>query len=86
MAQEAKRLHASQDTLEQNVARQFERAAQEDRLQTMLMRDMLANQMWQGCVMQERGASTCKAQQDSIRRQWFVQDSMAMAAVDRPLE
>lgn len=57
--------------------RRFEREAREERQQTLIMREMLANQMWLVCTEQEE-ADVCKVQQDSLRMEYIVQDSTAM--------
>lgn len=61
------------------IQQRFKAEAAEERQQTLLMREMLANQMWDRCMKQEEeDAGRCKVQQDSVRRAWFVQDSLAM--------
>lgn len=59
------------------IQARFKSEAAEERQQTLLMREMLANQKWESCINREE-ADVCKVQQDSLRRVWFVQDSAAM--------
>jgi hypothetical protein len=60
------------------IEQRFKREAREERLQTMLMRDMLAQQLYTACRQEEHEPPVCQAQQDSLRRVWFVQDSVAL--------
>lgn len=67
----------------QAIQQRFQAEAREERLQTLLMRDMLATQLSTACAMQhEDEPARCRAQQDSLRRVWFVQDSIALAEAD----
>jgi hypothetical protein len=59
------------------IQKRFVAEAAEERQQTLLMREMLADQKWTSCMNRDE-ANTCKVQQDSLRRVWFVQDSVAM--------
>ena len=55
----------------------FAKEYKEERQQTLIMREMLAGSMWDRCERVDE-LDVCKVQQDSIRRVWFVQDSVAM--------
>jgi hypothetical protein len=60
----------------EKLQRRFYAEAKEERQQTLLFREMLATQKWDSCLSRDEEPDACKAQQDSMRRVWFVQDSI----------
>jgi len=68
------------------IQKRFADEAKEERQQTLIMREMLAGQKWTQCMDMTDEAEVCKVQQDSLRRVYFVQDSLDMVADTASIE